>query len=327
MRKPLRTARVNSSTAESPAATDPQPITLTHYWRLRYWPTWVFLFWLRFTAALPWRIAVKLHKVLGRVAGALLSRRRRIIRRNLEICFPELDARELGTLTKRVFENVGAFFAEIAAAWFRADFIKLFRIEGVEHLRTALSRGKGVLLYSGHFTPLEICVPAVKTLVPFFAFMFRERSNALLNAIQTRGRLRTAHVSLINNDIRAVLRLLKQNAVVWYAPDEARIDSGTLLPFFGEPAMTSTATSRLARLSGAAIVPLFYCRLPDDSGYLLRFQAPLDNLPSDDETEDTLRLVRVLEGFVRECPGQYLWTQRRFKDRPDGLPDAYGRRA
>jgi KDO2-lipid IV(A) lauroyltransferase len=87
--------------------------------------------------------------------------------------------------------------------------------------------------------------------------------------------------------------------------------------------MTSTATSRLARLSGAAIIPLFYCRLPDDSGYLMRFHAPLEDLPTDDAAKDTVRLIGVLEAFIRECPEQYLWTHRKFKDRPGDLPDAY----
>ena len=298
---------------------------LTNYWAPRYWPTWMFLLWLRLAAALPWRVTIGLHKRLGWLAGKLLPGRRFIVRRNLEICFPDLDAREIETLTTRQFENVGAFLAEIALSWFAAPdrLAHLFRIEGVEHVHAALARGKGVVLFSGHFTTLEICVPVVKSLVPLFAFMFRTRHNELLNAFQSRCRKRAAHVALVNDDIRAMLRLLQQNAVVWYAPDQARVDTGELLPFFGEPAMTSTAPSRLARLSGAVIIPCFYRRLSDDSGYLIRFHAPLENLPTDDVTKDTERLIGVLEAFIRECPDQYLWTHRKFKDRSGDLPDAY----
>jgi KDO2-lipid IV(A) lauroyltransferase len=298
---------------------------LTAYWSPRYWPTWVFVLWLRLTAVLPWRAAIALHRPLGRAVGAVLRSRRRIVRRNLQICFPHLDSQQLDALTKRQFENLGAFVAELAIAWFGSveRTAHLFRVEGVEHLQAALARGKGVLLFSGHFTTLEICVPTIKSLVPLFAFMFRARSNALLNVLQTRCRRRAAHVALANDDVRAVLRLLSKNAVVWYAPDQARIDRGELIEFFGEPAMTSTAASRLARLSGAAVVPLFFQRLPDCSGYLLRFHAPLADLPTKDAAHDTVRLVAVLESFVRECPEQYFWTHRKFKNRPAGLPDAY----
>lgn len=289
----------------------------------RYWPTWVFAGWLRLSAALPWRVNIVLHKLLGRLSGGL-SRRRRIVRRNLELCFPERAAAEIDAIVGRHFANVGAFVAELAYAWYapverRAH---LFRIEGVEHLQAALAQGRGVLLYSGHFTPLEICAPMIKSLVPLYAFMFKPRRNPLMNALQSRGRSSYAHVSVASDNVREMLALLAKNAVVWYSPDQARIDSGELVPFFSQPAMTSTAPSRLARLSGAAIVPLFFCRLPDDSGYLLRFHAPPAGVPSRDAIADTTSLMGVLEGFVRECPEQYFWTHRKFKDRPGAL-DAY----
>src|SRR5690606_10517610 len=84
----------------------------------RYWPTWLFIGWLRLTAALPWRVALELHKALGRLVGTLPTRRKRIVRRNLQMCFPELGANELAALQSRHFASVGAFFAELAVAWF-----------------------------------------------------------------------------------------------------------------------------------------------------------------------------------------------------------------
>jgi len=291
----------------------------------RYWPIWLFAFWLRVTAALPWRTAIGVHKMLGRIAGALSRRRRRIVRRNLELCFPELPPRAIDAIMSRHFASVGAFFAELAHAWYGSaeQRAHLFRIEGVEHLHAALAKGKGVLLYLGHFTTLEICAPMLKSLMPLYAFMFRGRRNPLLNALQKHHRAGYAHISVANDDIREMLALLKKNAAVMYAPDQARIDSGELVPFFSHPAMTSTAPSRLARVSGATIVPLFFRRLPDDSGYLLRFQAPPPGVPSNDVLDDTLKLTALLESFIRECPEQYFWTHRKFKGRP-GVADAYG---
>ena len=291
----------------------------------RYWPIWLFALWLRITAALPWSVALTIHKTLGRVAGALSGRSRRVVRRNLELCFPGLDTAETTRIMKENSANVGAFFAELAIAWYGAPErrARLFRFEGLEHLRAALAKGKGALLYAGHFTSMELCASVLKWQIPLYAFMFKPRRNPLMNALQNRGRGGYAHVSVANDDVREMLALLARNAVVWYSPDQARVDSGELVPFFSHPAMTSTAPSRLARLSGAAIVPLFYRRLPDDSGYLVRFHAPLPDLPSRDAIADTARLTAVLESFIRECPEQYFWTHRKFKDRP-GSPDAYG---
>jgi len=319
--RPLPKAAVADSSSHVP---DTPPPSLSRFWGPRYWPTWLLLAWFRLTAALPWRLAIAIHEGFGRVLWWALRRRRRIVVRNLEICFPELDAAAVRALAKRHFESLGACLAEIAWSWFAspARLASLCRFEGVEHLREALARGKGVLLFSGHFTPLEICA-TIKPLVPQFVFMFRPRHNPLLDAMQMRGRLRAAHGSVRNDDVRALLRFLKNNAVVWYAPDQAHVKNGELVPFFGEPAMTNTATSRIAKISGAAIVPLFFCRLPDKSGYLLRFHAPLANLPSDDALQDTTRLMGVVESFVRECPEQYFWIHRKFKSRPAALPDAY----
>lgn len=288
----------------------------------RYWPAWLFAAWLRLVAFLPWRLAIKLHKAIGRVAGALMPRRQRVVRRNLELCFPALSPAEIKTIMGRNFANVGAFFAELAFSWYGspAERAHLFRIEGADNLRAALAKGKGVILYSGHFTTLEICGSMLKPLVPLYAFMFKPRRNPLTNALQTRGRRDYAHVSVASDDVRELLALLAKNAVVWYAPDQARVDKGELVPFFSQPAMTSTAPSRLARISGAAIVPFFFRRSDDDSGYLLRFDPALTDVPTRDAIADTKRLTAVLEDFIRECPDQYFWTHRKFK----GAGDVYG---
>lgn len=302
---------------------------LNRFWGPRYWPTWLLLAWFRLSAALPWRVTIAVHEWLGRGLWLLLRRRRKIVIRNLEICFPELDAAAVRALAKLHFQSVAVCLGEIGFGWFGAPerLAPLFRFEGLEHVHSALARGKGVLLFSGHFTSLEICTPTIKALVPLFVFMFKPRRNPLLDAMQVRGRRRAAHTSVPNDDVRALLRHLRSNAVIWYAPDQAHLGSGAkLVPFFGEPAMTNTATSRIARVSGAAIVPLFFCRLPDKSGYLLRFHAPLENLPSDDAVHDTGRLMGVVEAFVRECPEQYFWIHRKFKSRPTALPDAYRER-
>lgn len=244
--------------------------------------------------------------------------------RNLEICFPELDPRARAALARRSVESAVISVAEIAIAWFGSNLPPV-RIEGRERLEAALAKGNGVMLYSGHFTTLELTAQFVKPLIPLFAFMLRTRSNPLLDAMQARGRQRTAHLSFSNSDSRAMLRALRDNAVVWYAPDQAYGGAGAeLLPFFGEPAMTNTATTRLARLSGAVVLPFQFGRLDDGSGYFVRFEPRVAEIPSDDAMADTMRLTAILENFIRARPEQYFWTHRKFRGRPN-LPDVYAR--
>lgn len=292
----------------------------------RYWRIWLLALWMHAMAVLPWPWPLKLHKPIGRLLKRYSNRQRDVVRRNLEICLPELD---IESIIVEFFENLCCLIAEMAVAWYaRPERLRrLVEIEGAEHVHAELEKGKGVILLAGHFTTLEIVTPVLKDCFPRFAFMFNERSNPLLNELQRRARIRAGHESFSNDDVRAMLRSLSNNAVVWYAPDQAgygRLGSSTVLvPFFGEPAMTTTSTARLARISGAAVVPIQFARRADDSGYTVRFHPALEGFPSGDDERDARRVVAILEGFIRENPSQYLWSHRRFKGRPPPHPNIY----
>jgi KDO2-lipid IV(A) lauroyltransferase len=86
--------------------------------------------------------------------------------------------------------------------------------------------------------------------------------------------------------------------------------------------MHTTATATLARLGKAVVVPFFPRRTPDGR-YVLKFLPAFENFPSDDAVEDVMRYMRVLEEHVRECPEQYFWVHRKFKDLPEGYDDYY----
>lgn len=324
--------RGNASRAAAPAADDGEPerIPLYRFLGPRHWGVWLLVAWMRLAAALPWRWSVLLHKALGRLLMPFLRSQLRTVTRNIEACFPALSASEVHDLVGRHFASLGVFIAETAFAWFcpPGRIEKLFNIIGREHLDAALAQGKGVILYGAHFTTLELCGRQVKGLVPLFAFMYRNRSSELLNEVQKRGRCRTAHTSFARDNVRAMMRSLRSNAVVWYAADQVCLDKyGELVPFFGLPAMTNTATSRIARVSGAAVVPFSFRRLDDDSGYELEFGAALTEFPSASAFDDTVRLMKHLEGFIRRAPDQYLWIHRRFSGRPQPLPNIYARRS
>lgn len=291
----------------------------------RYWGIWCLIGWLRLVSLLPWRWSLALHRWLGRVLGSKARSARKTVLDNLERCFPELSAAERAELAADYFANMGAFVAELAMAWFcsRERLRSLFEVQGAENLERALAMGKGVILCAGHFTTVELCTVIIKDYAPNYALMYNKRRNRLLSEYQRRNRECYADESFPKRNIRAMLRSLSNNAVVWFAGDEVHTGkAATLLPFFGEPALTNTSLSRLAKMSGAAVVPLFYCRKPDNSGYLIRFDPPLEDFPSDDIIADTERLTAILEHSIRECPSQYFWKQKRFRRRRTKTTDS-----
>lgn len=277
---------------------------------------------MRLNAALPLRLALAIHRPIGRALQRFSPKLDRVVRRNLEICFPALDAAAVDTLAKRHFEALAMSIPECAAAWFGRESPERFEIVGLEHLRAAVGRGKGALLYTGHFTALDICGAAFKRLVPDYAAMISKRSSPVLDEIQRRGRSRGSHELIPSDSVRSLLKSLKRNTVVWYAPDLAYRD-GALIPFFGEPAMTNIATSKIARVSGAAVLPYAYRRVEGSARYEIHIYPPLDGFPSDDPVEDTRQLVAFLEQFVRAAPAQYQWIHKRFRWRPPEFPDPY----
>lgn len=305
------------------------PSTRRFHWQYlapRYWPIWLGLGLMKLMAALPFPWQVAMGGQIGRWIGKAARRRRRIAKINLELCFPELSPRQRSELLDAHFAALGIGLFETAMAWWAPDekLRGLARVEGIEHLQRALDRGKGVILLTGHFTTLELGARFITWHQPFHA-MYRSHKNLLYEAVMRRERERRSRFPpLPHEDLRGLLRAFRKGRAVWYAPDQNHGGRNSVfVPFFGIPACTITATSRLAALSGAAVVPYFPRRLPGTNGYEVVILPALDNFPSGDVVEDTRRINEMLEQHIRQVPEQYLWVHRRFKTRPPGSPSLY----
>lgn len=297
-----------------------------HFLVPRYWPVWLGLGLMKLMAALPFPWQLMLGGQIGRWIGKIARRRRRIAEINLALCFPELSPMQRTTLLEKHFAALGIGLFETAMAWWAPDdkLRGLARVEGLEHLQRALDRGKGVILLTGHFTPLELGARFITWHQPFHA-MYRSHKNFLYETVMRRERERRSRFPpLPHEDLRGLLRAFKKGRAVWYAPDQnhGRRNSA-FVPFFGIPACTITATPRLAALSGAAVVPYFPRRLPGTAGYEVVILPALEDFPSGDVVADIQRINALLEHHIRRAPEQYLWVHRRFKTRPPGSPTLY----
>lgn len=293
----------------------------------RFWGLWLGLglFWL--VAQLPYAWLLRLGRWLGALTYRLAGSRRRIARRNLELCFPELSADDRERLLKENFASMGIAFFEMAISWWwpRRRLARLAHIEGLEHLQRAQAEGRGVILMALHFTTLEIGAALLGQRQTIDG-MYREHSNPVFDYVQRRGRERhNADATAIEReDIRAMLKVLRAGRAIWYAPDQDYGRKQSLfVPLFGIPAATVTATTKFARLGKAQVMPFIQARLADGSGYRLTIHPPLADFPGESEEADCLRINRWVEQAVRQQPEQYLWAHRRFKSRPDGEPSLY----
>lgn len=293
----------------------------------RYWPLWLGLGLLWLLVQLPYGVLLRLAQGLGWIFYHVARQRRAIARRNLELCFPQLDERARDRLLRRNFASSAMALLEMAMSWWwpRQRLARLVHIEGIEHLQAAQRDGQGVILMALHFTTLEIGAALLGQRHTIDG-MYRQHKNPLFDFIQRSGRERhnLDATAIEREDVRAMLKVLRAGRAIWYAPDQDYGAKQSLfVPLFGIPAATVTATTKFARLGRARVLPFTQERLADGSGYRLVIHPPLADFPGESEEADCLRINRWVERCVSQLPEQYLWAHRRFKTRPPGEPKLY----
>lgn len=294
--------------------------------RPRYWLWWGIGGLLWCLTCLPYRWQLFSGRQLGKLAYRLAPRRRKIAAINLKLCFPELSESQQHDLVCRHFESLGMGLIETASAWWSSDekLQSLGHFEGLEHLRMALTRGKGVILLSAHFCSLEMGSRLLTFHTPIHG-TYRPHENPVLGFLMKTGREKHAEKIIPREAIRDMLRSLKANKPLWFASDQNFGHKHSVFAeFFGILAATNTTPLRLVQMSDAAVIPFFTQRLPENQGYKVLLLPPLTNFPSGDTLADARYLNHLIETQVRRAPEQYLWVHRRFKDRPEGEPAFYG---
>ncbi len=285
----------------------------------RLYPSWigVGLFWL--VGQLPWNFLLATGRGLGHLAWRLAKRRSHIARTNIRLCFPELTPEEQENLARRSVISTGEAILEMAGSFsnHRIDLDKRLVIKGMDHIEQARAEGKGVLLLGMHFNSIDVGSRLLGYLMDFYA-VYRPNDNRVIDRLINQGRGNYLKGNVPRNDIRQMIRLLRNGEVLWYAPDQDYgIAHAVFVPFFGIPAATITATSRIARMGKARVIPTAHYRLPGGR-YQIEFGPPLENFPSGDDEADTARINQTIEHYVRKHPEQYLWVHKRFKHQPDG---------
>jgi Kdo2-lipid IVA lauroyltransferase/acyltransferase len=290
----------------------------------RYWGVWLGLGLVRLVNLWPLRVQLALGRALGRIAYKVSKRDRRIADINVRLAMPSLTQAERDKIVREHFESLGCAVFETGLVWWASNrrLRRLIEFQGTEHLQQALAQGRGALMLSAHFTTLEMGARALTLLGPM-SCMYLTPSNPLIAELSRRGRARHTVQAISADQIRELLQNLKNNLPVWYAPDQRFTDKNSaLVPLFGHLASSNVATSRLAKISGAPVLPYFPERRADGSGYRVTIHPPFDNFPSDDPVADTRRFHELIELNMRRHPAQYLWAYKRFK-RPGPGGDPY----
>ena len=269
---------------------------------------------------LPWRAVRALGSWLGFLFYTFDRRHRRIALKNLEAAFPRKPDADRQAIIRNVFGHFGRLLFELLkfSGLSRDEVLARVEIEGGERIRDARAKGRGALLFTGHFGYWEINAIAHAAAFAPIGVLARPLDNRRLHDLLERMRgCQGNYVIYRRGALRRVLKALNANDGVAILIDQhIQAPDAVTVNFFDRPAATTLALGVLALRTGAPVVPVF--ALPNGIGrYRLVYERPVDP-PANDSPEAlrdfTQRCTDVLEMQVRRHPELWLWMHRRWRD-------------
>jgi KDO2-lipid IV(A) lauroyltransferase len=274
---------------------------------------------------LPLALLAPIGHGFGRLLYVVARDRRRVALTNLRLCFPQWSEAERRSVARRHFQAFGRAVLERGILWWAAKerILRIVRIEGLEHWQAVADRP--VIWLAPHFVGLDM--GGTRLAAEYrAASMFSRQKDPVLDAILYHGRTRFVMPRLVSRQegLRPLVRVMREGLPFYYLPDmDFGARDSVFVPFFGVPAATITGLSRIARVAGAAVVPVITRQLPGGQGYVLQFFPAWEDFPTDDVEADARRMNAFIEERILEIPEQYHWLHKRFKTRPPGAEQVY----
>jgi Kdo2-lipid IVA lauroyltransferase/acyltransferase len=287
------------------------------------------LLWLLHFLPLP--VLAAIAHGLGALLYRLAASRRKVGLRNLALCFPQMPLAQREAVLKAHFGWLTQSLLDRAVLWWAspARIKRLITVEGDISLaeREWQTHQRATMWLCPHFVGLDVAGAAILLCQPRpGASIYQTQSNPLLDKLMKRGRLRLGDAEIFprSDSVKPLLRAIKAGRGFFNLPDmDFGMQDAAFVPFFGVPAATLLAPSRMARMLGMVVQPVIAELKPGGQGWVVRFMPALEGFPTADAPADTQRLNAYIESEILQRLPQYLWVHKRFKTRPPGEPGMY----
>lgn len=271
--------------------------------------------------------------LLGYGLGLLLwltpNKKRHITYINLKYCLPHLSFWQTHTIARKSLIHECQTLLEIPALLNMSAkhlLSTINEVTGMEHLQAGLKRGKGVILAVPHLGNWEVIGLYCSQLFPMTSLYRPQHRSPVFDAFIRNGRERFG-AELVPTDasgVKALYKALEDNQLTGILPDQnPGKGTGVFAPFFDHPVNTMVLLPKLAQRNHSTVLYSYTERLHWGKGFRMHFIPVDDAIYDKDKVTSTTALNKGLEECIKQNPGQYWWSYKRFKVMPKGVASPY----
>ena len=264
--------------------------------------------------------ASTLGSVLGRLIGPFF-RSKNLTKQNIKIGLGNLDEKRETEIINGMWSNIGRTFAEYI---FLKDFkfnktnFDHVKINGTNYLNEIKTTNKPVVFFSCHLANFELMAMELDKFGIKCAAIYRPLNNIFLNPLMEYLRMKYVCPNQIPKGrvgVREVIKKVNDGYSVALMVDQ-RVGQAPKIPFFGEPAHTTTIPAQLALKYDCKLVPIFLER-KGDVNFEMTVHEPYEIQKTEDADQDiksiTLSINQIIEKMIIKNPTQWLWSHNRWK--------------
>ncbi|HIM53953.1 MAG TPA: lipid A biosynthesis acyltransferase [Gammaproteobacteria bacterium] len=271
-------------------------------------------FILIFFSIFPLRVNHFFGYLIGRCLYLFNTESKKVVTKNISLCFPKLSAKSQRNLIKENLIETGKGLSESGFIWLNNFNHNATHVHKIQDKSFAQTDGP-IIFLTPHFGCWELTARMISRFRPV-TFLYKPlrkiKEEAFLLSMRAQHDLFMAPAN--KKGIFKLQRALSTDGAIGILPDQDPGERGGILsPFFGHNAQTMTLLAKLARKNDAKVVLAWCERLNLGRGYELNFQS-VDVLSESGNLEDDVALMnKVIENLVKTKPEQYLWNYKRFK--------------
>lgn len=268
---------------------------------------------------IPRQLIINSGKLLGLLFYSLAIPHRRLVRRNLQFCYPEWSAKEIRELSRRIFMNFGITLVEMLQCTFMSheEVLKALRVEGEENFNKAFKSNRGIVIVSAHMGNWEVGLHITNYYGKPMLGVAAKTRYGWADILLSRSRNRLGNTIIDKKGaLPKITEGLRRGEVIGMLIDQSRRKHGVEVTFFGRKATASPAAALLALRCNSLVLPAF-CVRRSDGQLTIQVKTPFELTRTGDLRSDiqsnTQRMIDVVEEMVRTYPDQWFWLLKPWK--------------